>query len=158
MPDIYGVTSEEVAAELRGLFPSGFDVDSIPTEAQVIAWISTADSIAALHLVDSAGQQPALTDAAAAIVKTFIRNWVEAQIIRVVYAGQDAAAVGQASKPYSDTATMILKELDDMGSQAVGTGLESPRVAVAYTLPNRDLVVTDDELGESDSFARTRKY
>lgn len=158
MPDIYGITADDIASELRGLFVNGFDVDTVPTEAQVVSWISTADSIAALHLVDSAGQQPALTDAAAAIVKTFIRNWVEAQVIRVVYAGQDAAAVGQASKPYSDTAATILKELDDMGSQAVGTGLESPRVAVAYTLPNRDLVVTDDELGDSDSWARTRKY
>lgn len=147
-----------MAAELRGLFVAGFDVDTVPTEAQVIDWISTADSVVSLHLVDSAGQQPALTDAAARIVKTYIRNWVKAEIVKTVYAGQDPLSIKTAAAAYSDTADMLLKELDDMGSQAVGTGLESPRIGVAYTLPNRDLVVTDDELGDSDSMSRTRKY
>jgi hypothetical protein len=158
LPDIYGVLPDEVAAELRGLFPANFDVDTVPTEAQVIDWISTADSVVALHLVDSAGQQPALTDAAARIVKTYIRNWVKAEVVKTVYAGQDPLAIKTAAGAYSDTADMLLTELDQMGSQAVGTGLESARVAVAYTVPDRDLVVTDDELGRSEEFARTRKY
>jgi hypothetical protein len=158
MADTYGVVPEDVRTELRGLFPIPFDTTTVPTLAQVTSWISTADSIAVLHLVDSAGQTPALSDAAASIVKTFIREWVKSQVIRVVYAGQDPVAIGQASKPYVDTANAILKELDEMGSQAVGTGMESARVAVAFTIPPRDLLVEDGELGDSDTYARERKY
>lgn len=157
MADTYGVTSEEVAAELRGLFPTGFDVDTVPTEAQVIEWISTADDIVRLHLVDLTGGTPAVTDAAARLAKTFIRAWVVAQVMRVVYAGNDASAVDQASRPYSDTAKTILKELDSMGLQAIGTGEASASIAVAYTLPDRELAVTDDELDMDNSY-RTRKY
>lgn len=157
MPDIYGVQPDDIAAELRGLFPNGFDVDTVPTEAQVIEWISTADDIVRLHLVDSTGGVPAITDAAARLAKTFIRAWVTAQVVRVVYTGNDASAVAQASQPYSDTAKMVLKELDEMGFQAIGTGEASPQVAVAYTLPDRELMVTDDELDSDNSF-RTRKY
>ena len=151
------MTSEEVAAELRGLFPSGFDVDTVPTEAQVLEWISTADDIVRLHLVDETGQVPAVTDAAARLAKAFIRSWVIAQVVRVVYAGNDANAVEAASRPYSQTAKQILAELDEMGSQAVGTGDASASVAVAYTVPNRELAVTDDELDMDDNY-RARKY
>lgn len=157
MADVYGVTPEDIAAELRGLFPHSFDIDTIPTEAQVIDFISTADDIVRLHLIDTTGGVPALTDAAARLAKTYIRAWVVAQVMRVVYAGNDASAVDLASRPYSDTAKMVLKELDDMGLQAIGTGAASAQVAVAYTLPNRELMVTDDELDMDDSY-RTRKY
>lgn len=157
MADIYGVVPDDIAAELRGLFPFGFDVDTVPTDAQVTAWISVADTIVSLHLIDSAGQQPALTDAAASLVQSYIREWVKNQVIRTVYAGQDAVQVAQASKPYSDSAKEILAALDEMGSQAVGLGTESPRIGVAYTLPQRDLLVTDDEMG-LEGFGRTRKY
>jgi hypothetical protein len=155
--DTYGVTPEEVASELRGLFPTGFDVDTVPTEAQVTAWISVADSIVTLHVIDETGQVPALTDAAASLVKTYIKEWVKAQVVRTVYVGNDPTAVDAAARPYSDTAKMILSQIDEMGSQAVGTGTASPRIAVAYTLPDRELVVTDDELDMDNSY-RTRKY
>ncbi|MDP9202283.1 MAG: hypothetical protein M3P26_10200, partial [Gemmatimonadota bacterium] len=151
------VQPDDIAAELRGLFLTGFDVDSIPTEAQVIEWISTADDIVRLHLVDITGGTPAVTDAAARLAKTYIRAWVVAQVLRVVYSGQDSLAVDQASRPYSDTAKLVLKELDTMGLQAIGTGEASALVAVAYTLPDRELAVTDDEL-DMDNTYRTRKY
>lgn len=157
MADIYGVTPDDIAAELRSLFPRGFDVDTVPTEAQVLDWISTGDDLVRLHLVDSTGGVPAVTDAAARLAKTFIRAWVVAQVTRVVYAGNDASAVDQASRPYSDTAKAVLKELDAMGLQAIGTGEASAQIAVAYTLPDRELAITDAELDMDNSF-RTRKY
>lgn len=158
MPDTYSVLPDDIALELKGLYPSGtFDVDTTPTEAQVIGWISVADTIVTLHLRDSTGGVPALTDASAQLARTYIREWVKAQVVRTVYAGNDASAVDQASRPYSDTAKQILKDLDTMGLQAIGTGEASAQIAVAYTLPDRELAVTDDELDMDNSY-RTRKY
>ena len=157
MPDTYGVTPADVSAELKGLYPLGFSAATVPTDAQVTEWISTADDIVRLHLIDETGQVPAVSDAAARLAKTFIKEWVKAQVIRNAYAGQDPTSVETAAKPYADNAKTILGELDEMGSQAVGTGAESPQIAVAYTLPDRDLIVTDDELDNCDAY-RTRKY
>jgi hypothetical protein len=166
MPDLYGIAADDIAAELRGIFPLGFDVDSSPTEAMVTAWISTADTIVRLKIVDVTGGVPALADAAASLAQTFIKFWVETQVIRTVYAGKDPVAIAAALKPYSDTADAILKAIEDMGSQAVGVGTAAPRTAVAYTVPDRGLMVTDDELdfgpaspgGSDSSYFRTRKY
>lgn len=166
MPDVYGVLPDDVAAELRGLFPSGFDVDTNPTEAMVIGWISTADQIVSLRIVDITGGVPVVTDAAAPLAKTFIKEWVKTQVIRAVYVGQDPVALVSIVKSYSDNAVAILKSFDDMGSQLVGVGTAAPRTAVAYTVPDRGLMVTDDELdfgpaspgGSDSSYFRTRKY
>jgi hypothetical protein len=157
LPDTYGVVPADISSELKGLYPQGFSGTTVPTYAQVVAWISTADAIVSLRLVDETGQAPASTDAAAGVARTFIREWVKAQVVRAAYAGQDPAAVAVVAKTYSDNASAILKELDEMGSQAVGTGAESPQIAVAYTVPNRELTVTDDEL-DMDNAYRTRKY
>jgi hypothetical protein len=157
LPDTYGVTPADVASELKGLYPTGFSTTTVPTLAQVTEWISTADDIVRLHLIDETGTLPAASDSAARLAKTYIREWVKAQVIRAAYAGNDSTAIDAASRPYADLAKQVLKELDDMGSQAVGPGSASPGVGVAYTVPNRELAVTDDELDMDDNF-RTRKY
>lgn len=166
MADLYGVVPDDVASELRGIFPQGFDVDTVPTEAQVIAWISVADIVVQLKVIDITGGIPALTDAAAPLAKIYIKEWVKYQVVRTVYAGQDPVALAAAAKPYSDMADSIFVALDTMGSQAIGVGTAAPRTAVAYTVPDRGLMVTDDELdygpaspgGSDSSYFRTRKY
>jgi hypothetical protein len=157
VPDTYGVVPADISSELKGLYPQGFSGNTVPTYDQVVAWISTADAIVSLRLVDETGQPPASSDAAAGVARTFIREWVKAQVVRAAYAGNDPLAVASAAKTYSDNAGAILLELDEMGSQAIGTGTESARVAVAYTIPDRELTVTDDELDMDNAF-RTRKY
>lgn len=156
MADTYGVTAAEIASELKGLYPSGFSATTVPTLAQVTEWISTADDIVRLHVVDVSGASPASTDSAARLAKTYIKEWVKAQVIRTAYAGNDSAAIDQASRPYSDTAKLVLKAIDDMGSQAAGAGAASSRVSVSSMLPDRELIITDDML-DIDS-ARTRAF
>ena len=166
MADLYGVVPEDVRTELRGLFPAAFDTTTNPTLAQVTAWITVADTVVQLKIVDITGGIPALTDAAAPIAKAYIKEWVKLQVIRAVYVGQDPVALASVIKPYSDTADGYFAALDAMGSQAIGVGTAAPRTAVAYTLPDRGLMVTDDELdwgssspGGSDSSSyRTKKY
>lgn len=157
MPDTYDVLPAEVAAELKGLFPQGFTSATVPTETEVEDFISTADDIVRLHIQDATGQVPALSDAAVRIVKTYIKEWTKSQVVRSVYAGRDPTAVTAASQPYRDLATQILKDIDVMGLQVVGPGAESPKIAVAYVTPVRELAVTDDELDMDNNF-RTRKY
>lgn len=157
MSDLYGVQPDDIAAELRGLFPTGFDIDTTPTEAQVIDFISTADDIVRLRLVDITGGIPAVSDAAVRLAKTFIKNWVKSEVVKVVYAGQDPLAVQAAAKTYADNADTVITALTEMGSQAIGTGEASPQVSVAFTVPPRDLLVEDSELGDND-FGRERKY
>src|SRR6476646_8530720 len=122
MPDVYGVVADDIASELKGLFPSGFDVDTSPTEVMVTDWISVADVIVNLRIVDITGGVPALSDAAAPLAQLFIKKWVEAQVIRVVYVRQDPVALATAVKGYSDIADTVLLSLDQMGAQLVGVG------------------------------------
>lgn len=157
MADVYGVTPADIASELKGLYPQGFSGTTVPTYDQVVAWISVADSIVRLQLVDETGSEPAASDAAAPLAKVYIKEWVKSQVVRAAYIGNDPIAVQAAAKPFSDTADLVLKQLNEMGSQAIGTGAESPSIAVAYTVPQRELTVTDDELDMDDSY-RTRKY
>lgn len=146
MADTYGVVAADVAAELKGLYPDGFSGTTVPTLAQVTDWISTADDIVRLHIVDMTGATPAASDSAARLAKTFIKEWVKAQVMRAAYVGNDSLAVENASRPYADSAKTILKEIDGMGSQAAGTGDASARVSTSYLVPNRDLMIRDDML------------
>lgn len=157
MADTYGVVPADIAAELPGLFPGGFTVSTKPTSAQVKALITTADTIVTLQVQDVTGGAPASTDRAADLAKRYIIDWVKAQIIRIVYAGNDAAAVAAAASPYDASIKAIGVALEQLGAQSIGTGAAAARVSVPYTTPQRDLLVTDEQLDNDESF-RERRY
>lgn len=150
MANVYDVTPADVAAELPGLFPGGFTATSGPTEPQVQAMIDAADAIVTLAITDYVGTVPALTDKAAVLSKRYIIEYAKALVIRTIYAGKvDPFAISQAAGPYETNAMNILKALELLGSQAVGTGEASPRVVSsmgASSLPTRDLLVETVDL------------
>jgi hypothetical protein len=152
--DIYGVAPQDVASELPGLFPGGFDSLTIPAVATVVNWISTADTIVSLYVTDITGVNPAVTDKAAILAKRYIIEWVKGQVIRTVYTGNDIARVEAAAAPYAVSAQALLDALEQMGAQAVGIGEASPRVRVSALLPDRDLVLSDAMLDQGNERLR----
>jgi hypothetical protein len=154
VPDTYGVVPSDIAQELPGLFPTGFDATTIPTEGAVAGWITTADTIVSLRVTDVTGTNPALSDKAAVLAKRYIVDWVKEQVIRTVYTGNDVNRVEAAAKPFAVSAAALLKSIEDLGAQAVGTGEAAPRTRVASLLPQRDLVVTDSMLEPGSSRSR----
>lgn len=156
MADTYGVTPADVAAELPGLFPGGFSVSTTPTLAQVTSAISVADTIITLHVQNAAGQAPSIADRASPVAVRFIIDWVKAQVIRVVYAGNDPAQVAAAAKPYADLAQEAKDAITALGSQAEGEGDPSPRIQVPYTTAQRGLVVGDADLDPCTPFRERR--
>lgn len=157
MADVYGVTAADVAAELPGLFPRGFSASTQPTSAQVASWIATADAIVSMKIQDVTGQAPATTDKAAALARQYVIEWVKGKVVGAVYAGNDPVQVANATKPHFDNAKTILTALSELGAQATGTGEAASRVVVPYTEPQRDLLITDEQL-DNDEGERERRY
>lgn len=154
MADTYGVTPADVASELKGLFPAGFTTTTNPTLAMVTGWISTADVIVQLRVADVTGTIPAAADKAAVLAKRYIIEWTKEQVMRTVYAGNDPSRVDAAANPYRFSAKAMLADLETLGAQAAGAGEGSPRVRVFSELPDRDLMVTDDQLDIGSSRSR----
>lgn len=148
--DTYGVVHGDVSAELPGLFPGGFGAGTKPTATQVTNLITTADTIVGLRVLDVTGINPAASDKAAVLAKRYIIDWVKAQVLRIVYTGNDPADVTAAAKPYEDAAASVLESIAAMAEQAVGTGEAAPRVAVSgvSTVPTvtREMVIDDTDL------------
>lgn len=156
MPDVYGVTPADIAAELPGLFPGGFTAATKPTLLQVTAFIITADTIISMKVQDITGAVPAADDKAAVLAKRYIVEWVKAQVIRVVYAGNDPQQVRTAAEPYETNAASTLESLVAMGAQAVGTGEAASRVFTPYTTPQRDLIIRDEQLDDDEAYRERR--
>lgn len=156
MADTYGVAPSDVAAELKGLFPTGFSGSTNPTDTMVEGWISTADIIVQLRVADITGASPSSSDKAAVLARRYIIDWTKEQVLRTVYAGNDPDRVDAAARPYQVSSKAILSDLETLGAQAAGEGDASPRVRVSSELPDRDLVITDDML-DVGSF-RTRSF
>lgn len=150
MADTYGVTPPDIARELPGLFPVGFTATSVPSDADVANLISTADVVASLRVTDDVGQIPLLADKAAILVKRYIIDWVKAQVIRIVYGGNDPVQIDTAAKAFEVSSASMLLAIDALGAQAEGTGEAAPRVLVPYTTPQRRLVVDDCDLDDRD--------
>lgn len=150
MADTYGVVHGDIAAELPGLFPSGFSGATKPTAAQVTSFITTADTVVGLRVQDSTGTTPDVTDRAAALAQRYIIEATKAQVMRVVYTGNDPVQVKAAVEPYEKLAESILASIDAMGEQAAGIGEAASRVVVStpYTVPTvyREMVINDDDL------------
>lgn len=157
MPDVYGVGPADVSAELPGLFPGGFSASSLPSDVQVASWITTADTIVGMKVQDVAGAVPAATDKAAVLAKRYIIEWTKAQAVRAAYVGNDPLAVKAAAEPYEANATLLLEAIVELGAQAAGSGEASPRVMVPYTVAQRELLVTTEQL-DGDAVFRERRF
>lgn len=159
MPDVYGVTPDDVAAELPGLFPGGFGAGTKPTAAQVTSLITTADTIVGLRILDATGTAGQSTDKASVLAERYIIEWVKGQVLRIVYTGADPVALSAAVDPYVKLAVSILESIDIMAEQAVGTGEAAPRVLVSGTatvpVVSRDMVIDDVDL-DAGSGRRSR--
>lgn len=108
MPGVYGVNPRDIAAELPGIFPSGFSSTSIPTEAQVASMITTADTMIGLRVLDITGEDPDPDADVAAIAVRYIIEWVKALVIRIAYSGRGPDIANAAAAVYSDLATSLL--------------------------------------------------
>lgn len=156
MADTYGVTPAAVAGELHALFPGGFTVDTKPTLVQVTSFITTADTVVGLRVVDATGSTPAGSDKAAVLAVRYIIEWVKARVMALVFTGNDPVSVKAAVDPYDTMAGSMLTAIDAMGAQMIGTGLPDPRVLAGGIVPDRDLVITDCDLDQSPN--RRRRF
>lgn len=157
MADTYGVTVSDIAAELPGLFPVGFSAATIPSAAQVASFISTGDTLVTLRVKDATGGTPSPSDAAAPLAKRYVINWVLAQVMKIVYAGNDPARITEIVRAYTDVVTELGTAIDLLGEQAIGTGASAPRVYAEPALPERDLLITNIDL-DGDSAYRSRRF
>lgn len=157
MPGVYDVSAADIAAELPGLFPGGFSASTKPSDTAVESLIVTADTIIQLKVQDVTGVVPANTDKAAVLAREFVKNWVIAHVMRIVYAGNDPVAVRQAAEAYTANAIAIDATIVALGAQAAGSGEAASRVEVPYTTPQRGLLVTSEQL-DSDEGYRERRY
>jgi hypothetical protein len=147
MADTYGVTPADVAAELPGLFPGGFTVNTVPTLAQVTTWISVADLTVTIAVQDVAAALPAAGDRIAPLAKRVIIETVKAQVLRVVYAALSPQDIAAGAKPYQDLAAGTMAAIAALGAQAAGAG--DPVNKVRASTPGdltRDLIVQDVDL------------
>ena len=158
MADTYGVVHADVAAELPGIFPGGFTVGTKPTAAAVTSLITTADALITLKVIDVTGTTPDDTDRAAVLAKRYIIDWVKAQVVRIVYAGNDPEDVARAAAAYDANVTLILEAFTQLGEQAAGDGLaaSSRVVAADNSTDPREFLLTDDDLDGGSS--RTRRF
>lgn len=157
MPNTYGVTPADIAAELSGLYPDGFGAGTKPTAAKVQEYIDVADLEVSIAIGNSAGAPPATDDRVAPLARQVIINRVVARVMRVVYTGNTPAEVAQLLAPYVEGAKGALQALIDLRTQAVGTGETAPLVTVGET-PDRDLIVQDADLQPGSSMAHGYLY
>lgn len=112
--------------------------------------IDAADLIVTLAITDWTGTTPLLTDRAASLAKRYVIEATKAQVLRVIYSGRvDPLQINQLASPYELSAAAMLKSLELMGTQIVGTGAASPRVVSsmgASVLPTRDLMIETVDL------------
>lgn len=156
MANTYSVEHDDVANELPGLFPDGFDAESRPSAGDVTGWIAAADVIATLYVRRAAAKVPAASDQGAPLAALYIKAFAKAEVMRVVYAGRDSREIDGAAKPYQDICATLLEQIDMLGTQMAGDGAPISRVKADLTSKPRALTVCDAQL--DGSAARVRKY
>jgi hypothetical protein len=142
---IYGVTPEQVAAELPGLFPQGFDVGTLPTAAQVLSYIETADALISMNVQDVTGVAPQLADKAALLAKEYIIARAVARVLAVVYAGRIGAGDVSPAAGYFAASEELRKGILALGEQAVGLGTVGPAIGVSMPA-DRELLICNADL------------
>lgn len=152
MPGLYGVSAADVAAEIPALFPvdathpNGFSATTKPTQAKVEEWITAADAMAELRVVSASGQAADVNAKAAPLIRQYIRNYVLAQVMRAIYAGQDPADIDDAARPYEIERDRIYDDLQLLGSQLEGPAAVSI-ARVRGKISDRELLVRDADIG-----------
>lgn len=148
MADVYGVTPADVAEEVRNLFPHGFAASTIPSLAQVVTFITAADLEVAIAVGNAAGATPASSDRVAPLAKQVILNRVVARVLRIVYTGNAPSEVAALVGGYDAAAKSALDAITVLQTQAAGAGTEpAAHVVSSSTVPSRDLLVCDSDLG-----------
>lgn len=156
MADTYDVVPADIAAELPGLFPGGFGASTVPSHSQVASMITVADLQVSIAVENASGLAPEVSDRLAPLAIQVIKQRVVARVLRIVYAGNAPAEINAAAKPYDDDADAALEAITSLETQATGAGETSNRVGVPSGLPNRDLIVDDDDLDIDASSRRSR--
>ncbi len=150
MSGLYGVTPSDISNELPGLFPVGFSVSTKPSAATVQALIDAADTIAQLEVTEAIGKEPNSFSPGAVLAVKYVKEQVKAQIIRMIYAGNDPRDLNAATAPYDQIAETYRAAIQRLGTQ----GSQEPGVPVARVrgqTSQRDLLFEDTSLG---SFTR----
>lgn len=157
MANTYSVEYDDVANELPGMFPDGFDAESRPSAGDVSGWIAAADVIATLYVRRAAAAVPAAEDQGAPLAELYIKAFAKAQVVRAVYMGRDPDAADKAASQYENTCTKLLEQIEMLGVQVTGTNTEPrSRVKADTTSTLRELAVTDAHLDAGG--CRVRKY
>jgi hypothetical protein len=143
--DIYGVTPQDIADELPGVYPAGFSVATKPPLAKVTSLISTADAIAALRVTKATDAPPSAAAAGAVVPRRFIIAWTAAKVLRIRYTGNPPAEVDAAARPFEVDAKDTLDAIDMMGEQGQDTG--TPFIHVRGAVGDREMLISDATLG-----------
>jgi hypothetical protein len=145
--DVYGIVPADIEAELTALFPAGFTPTTKPTAGQVASFIAQEDLKVAIAVQNASGTVPSSSDRLAPLAKMVIVYRVVARVLRIVYAAQAPERVDAAASPYDALARDAQKSITDLQTQATGVGDPPNRVVSSSTVPERDLLVSDDDLG-----------
>lgn len=159
MADVYGVTPEDVSAEMPGLFPVGFtQAGPKPLRATVIGWITEADAFIDSQVTQVTAINPDLADAASRLARRYIIADVVARVYRAVYAGS-ASPADIAALVASTGGAMLLTQLQALATSEITAQLAAleeatlagPRLAASMggpsaSIPARDLVIDDADL------------
>ena len=156
MANTYSVEHDDVANELPGLFPAGFDAESRPSAGDVTGWIAAADVIAALYVRRAAAKVAAASDQGAPLAERYILAYAKKQVLQAVYAGRDPREVDGAAAPYENICAKLLEQIDMLGTQAAGDGTPVSRVKANFTGTPRELAIRDAQL--DGGACRVRKY
>jgi hypothetical protein len=151
MADVYGVTPDDVAEEMKNLFPHGFATSTTPTLAQVLSFIAVADLEVAIAVGNAAGVPPAASDRVAPLAKQVILNRVIARVLRIVYTGNAPSEVAALVAGYLASAGTALDAITVLQTQAAGAGTVPAAHVTTSSAPTRDLLICDSDLGPPPS-------
>jgi hypothetical protein len=112
MADTYGVTAQSIADELSNLMPDGFGVGTKPSQGTVEGFISDADAIVTLHVARATGVTPSPADESARLARRYIIDATKAEVIGVVYLGNDPRDIAAARGPFDKLASDMLARID----------------------------------------------
>lgn len=146
MSGLYGVSPVDISNELPGLFSAGFSTSTKPTAATVQSLIDAADTIAQLEVTEAIGKEPNSFSPGAVLAVKYVKEQVKAQIIRMIYAGNDPRDLAMATAPYDQIAETYRTAIQRLGTQG-STDLGVPVPRVRGQSSERDLLFEDTSLG-----------
>lgn len=151
MPAAFGVTVQDVAAEVASLMPQGISETTRPSRALVEAFIAEADARLQLALAGVAAGTPTTADAAYPLARKYVVQSALGETLRILYTGKvSAPELVDLMERFAKNSADVLKAIVAFGEQAVGTTVETPPANVVFgDIPLRELMVSDDDLDGS---------